>query len=209
MNQFENVKFDFETYIDTVAEKIIDFEDRYFKTVDFWEISDFEHKYEDLPACYINSGKSQLQPGIEDAKVQNTGFMYSNMGTTDLYLYTTATILLSNKTFDKDLDNPHRKIRKVAYELAHYVTTQRKFGTPSGMAQVTHVNEIEDTRIRTNNMLGWEVVWMHVIRLGDADDVLCPENPVDAVDVKRVMADQEIPTKKEHMRNYEQVTEDA
>ena len=84
--------------------------------------------------------------------------------------------------------DPQAGTRHLAFEVAGVVNTADRFGEPCGMSQVTHIEPIPQTAERTTSVIAWHVRWQHSISIADRDTSQDTIPPVNAADVKQVMA---------------------
>lgn len=90
---------------------------------------------------------------------------FSDTGNLNLYAHLRAIVLVQNVP----LENPHYRVRQLAFDVAGLVTEQTHFGTPSGMSQVNSVREAEEIERQHENILGWIVEWQHLIEIHKND----------------------------------------
>lgn len=180
--------FDVNRYAEAVESQLkVKFKDiptPLFAAIEFTEEKDFEKIDIALPAILLEVSAAAMYPavGSGDFRHQDNS-IHANLNQLALYAYCTARIYVSSRATD-----PHKLVRRLAFDVAGFVTHASRFGQPCGMSQVTHIEELEAVRRRETNMIAWVVRWMHSINLGNPDYTwICDDPNISAADVHRVL----------------------
>lgn len=153
-----------------------------FKDITFSESHDFEALDLQLPAVLLDLEGAKLNPAPGEHEHRDTS-IYSNLGELELYLGMKAVVIVNNR-----MPDPHTLVRRLAFDVAGFVSVARRFRHPAGMSQVTHIAPVAQTRRDTTTLIAWEIRWTHSISLGEPDYTKLLDTPnVSAAQVQRVL----------------------
>ena len=162
-----------------------------FCDIIFTEEHDYEKLDVALPALLLDFEDAKLNPLPTEFKHEGHS-IYSNLGELELYANMRAVVLVNNRSQIPITDtlsiDPQAGARHLAFEVAGFVNAADRFGEPCGMSQVSHIEPIPITAQRTTALIAWHVRWQHSISIGDRDTSQDTIPPVNAADVKQVMA---------------------
>ena len=117
----------------------------------------------DPPACVLDLYEARTNATVSQEIYSDSAF--TNTGDLEIYIFMRALILVSNRRPNV----AHFKVRQLALDIAGLVTEVGQFGTPSGLAQVSNVQAVQEVQEMNNHLIGWEVLWHHQLQLNAPD----------------------------------------
>ena len=212
--------FDFIHYLYTIRELFernfqqgSEKKDYIFREISFAERQDFDKIYLDPPSLILDIYEAGI--GAPSGGVNQEGTsIYSSLGNLSLYVGVCAKIVVSQAKIkeevqpDKELiesydspldeksliiiDEPSVWVRKLAFDVAAFVTKVGRFKQPVGTSQVTRIGPSNDSRIGQGTLLVWEVMWQHSLDLGEAENLMYDDDPdIEALDVREIQVSSE------------------
>ena len=206
--------FDFIHYLYTIRDLFLqnfqqgsNIQDYIFREISFAERQDFDKIYLQPPSLILDIYEARVSAPSGGVNQEGTS-IYSNLGNLSLSMGVCAKIVVNQGKVkeivepDRELinvyksplddrepiviDEPSVLVRKLAFDVAVFVTNAGRFNQPVGLSQVTRIGPSNDSGINQGTLLVWEVMWQHSLGLGEPAHRDFDDCRIEAEDVKEI-----------------------